>query len=306
MRTHPFQLFAFGHFCCSLVASPAFAKARIALKAKATDTFETFRTEIGDRPLTYVFAEGEFFGDSLRGNKIKKTAFREIAETLAEDFVTQNFLPTSDLKTADMLIVVHYGGVEINEDPMRLMALERAFEGIREQAEQGIAAGNAGTDPGESSPFDTYDAMDTRFDMLAHDTNLSSEAMQQARLANLLGFDEELKEERQKPFPSTLEERLMHDMYDERYLVIIMAWDQQAMIHRGEKRLLWLTRTSMKALGSNFDEAIKLMSGAAAPYYGQNSIGLETRTYKRQEYKIEMGEIEVVESGKAAEEEIKE
>lgn len=274
-----------------LAAAPAHAKKRVAVKTDASPAFLELR-EQSERPLTYVFAEGEFFGDSTRGNKIAKTELRSILEMLAEDMVQQNFFPTTDTAAADMLIVVHWGGLEKPDDPTRLMALERAFEGLRESAIQQSAGGG-----GESDPFNSFDPMETRFEMLQHSTDVQSDQMSEDRIARIIGFDEELAKERQKPFASTLEETLLHQLQEERYLVILMAWDNKALAADGSKELLWTARLSMKALGSNFEEAVALMSGAAADFYGTDSGGLKTRVYKRSEYKVEMGEIEVVESG---------
>ncbi|MDQ8205063.1 hypothetical protein [Pelagicoccus sp. SDUM812003] len=288
---------------CSLALSPhAYAKKRVAVKADASPAFEAFRGEAGDRPLSYIFAEGEFFGDSTRGTQIKEVSLRSILETLAEDFAVQNFYPTTDTKSADMLIVVHWGGIERLEDPTKFMALERAFEGLREQAQLSISGDGAAA----NSPYNTFDPSDTRFELLQHNTDMMAEQMSDARIARILGFDEDLAREREKAFPSTLEETLLHQMQDERYLVIVMAWDNRALSEKGEKNLLWSTRISMRALGSSFDEAVALMSGAAAPYFGQESGGLQNHVYRRQEYKVEMGEVEVVESGKSAEDEIEE
>lgn len=274
-----------------LAASPAIAKKRVAIKTNASPDFLELR-EQSQRPLTYVFGEGEFFGDSTRGRKIADTELRSILETLAEDMVQQNFFPTTDTAAADMLIVVHWGGVEKLEDPTKLMALERAFEGLRLSAQQEAAGGGM-----ESDPFNAYDPMQTRFDMLQHSADMTSERMSENRIAQIIGFDEELARERQKPFASTLEETLLHQLQEERYLVILMAWDNKALAAGSSKNLLWTARLSMKALGSGFEEAVALMSGAAANYYGTDSDGLKTRVYKRHEYKVEMGEIEVLESG---------
>ncbi|MDQ8185688.1 hypothetical protein [Pelagicoccus sp. SDUM812002] len=270
---------AMTHFC---IAAPS---KRVVVKSKASANFIEIRKQSDFAALSYVFAQGERFSDSSRGDAVSNVDFQSIAETLAIDLGEQNFIPTKEPENADILLVIHWGGIERFEDPTKMLALERAYEGVQQSVD------NVGSD------YVAYDAWETRFDLVQHESDLIHERMNDAKMARLLGFDEDIARERKKPFSTTLEETLLVQMQQERYLIIIMAWDNQVLRATGEKKLLWSTHMNMKALGTNFEDAIAFMSGAAVGYFGTESDGIKSQLYKQDEYQIEMGELEVIESG---------
>lgn len=267
----------------------AFAKKRVSINARASDQFIEFREQNDYAPLSYVFAKGEFFGDSTHGARIAEVEFNKLATTIAEDLAERQFFPTTEAKTADMFIVVHWGGVEKFQDPTKMIAMEKVYDAL-------YAANNP-----EGLDYVATDHMETRFDLVQDETDRMFEEMTDAKMARLLGFDEDLARERQKVNPTALEETLLMRMQQERYLVILMAWDNRALQERGEKKLLWTANLSMKTLGTNFDEAVAYMSDAASDYYGLQTAGLKSRRYKQEYYEVELGEIEVVSSENAEE-----
>ncbi|MBC2607999.1 hypothetical protein [Pelagicoccus albus] len=285
-----------------LILSPTLdAKVRVAVKARSSNAFLEQRELDHNQPLSYVFAQGDFFGNSTRSDRIKQVDFLEIAETLSESLAAQNFLPAQDQAAADMLLVVHWGAVEKFEDPNRDFALQQAYEGIAEM-NQNLPPG-ASPNSSYTPPYsDMYSSDQARFDSLKYNNSLQSERMQENQIAEILGFDDDLAKERAKPFATTDEVRMLTQLQQERYLIVVMAWDFQELSKNNKKRLLWTTRISMKALGSSYKDAVLLMSKAGEAYYGNVSEGLETKVYKRDEYKIELGDLEVVESGEAVQE----
>jgi hypothetical protein len=79
---------------------------------------------------------------------------------------------------------------------------------------------------------------------------------------------------------------------EERYFVILMAYDIPS-IKMGDPKLLWTTRYSIRAIGQNFDDAIKGMNEIAGDYYGQSFEGLNLKRLD-DDSKVEIGDIEVI------------
>ena len=66
------------------------------------------------------------------------------------------------------------------------------------------------------------------------------------------------------------------------------------------RNLLWTTRYSIRTLGQSFAEAIQDMNFVAGDFFGKNIEGLNQRRASDKS-RVEMGDIEVLETGDEAE-----
>jgi hypothetical protein len=57
-------------------------------------------------------------------------------------------------------------------------------------------------------------------------------------------------------------------MQDERYFIILMAYDYEKLRSENERELLWTTRFSVPSIGTNFEDAYPALARAASAYYG--------------------------------------
>ena len=81
----------------------------------------------------------------------------------------------------------------------------------------------------------------------------------------------------------------------ERYFFVVLAYDYQKFKNEKEMKLLWITRFSIQATGTNFEDAYKELTFAASDYFGKNMKGLQKKRTD-DDSKVEMGEIEVLET----------
>jgi hypothetical protein len=84
------------------------------------------------------------------------------------------------------------------------------------------------------------------------------------------------------------------DLYSEieenRYFVVLMAYDFQLLWKEKKHRLLWETRFSINERHNQFDKALPLMAQYASRYFGQDSKGLlRTRV---PEGRVDIGDVE--------------
>jgi hypothetical protein len=85
----------------------------------------------------------------------------------------------------------------------------------------------------------------------------------------------------------------------ERYFIVLMAYDWQKMRLEKEFDLVWSTRFSLDAIGTNFRDAHFALRRGAANYIGTNLDGDlgKTKTHLGTG-DVELGDLEVVETVK--------
>jgi hypothetical protein len=252
----------------------------------------------GARPETFVFAQGRFFGGYLRDSTLEHTDFLKIARTLTPSLAKQKYFPSADAGNADLLLVVHWGITSVEEDPghgqTELDQLQKDGAAYNAKFSSGTGGASKGgvADPG-------YVGSD-----LAIAFGQSSQAGSAlADNARLLGYDSELRKEEYRSIGTAsgmteLDRRLREEIADERYFVILMAYDYKS-VKAGKKgvkaKLLWSTHFSVRALGFNFAQALPAMSMVASNYFGHQVDGLLLDARKMPDGRVDVGVPETVE-----------
>jgi hypothetical protein len=84
------------------------------------------------------------------------------------------------------------------------------------------------------------------------------------------------------------------ELAEERYFVVLMAYDYQLLKTQKKPRLLWVTRMSMRSLGKNFTEAVPSLTRVAADFFGQGRDDITRVETKLREGQVEIGELRVI------------
>jgi hypothetical protein len=286
----------------SLGATPfalAWQDASVAVAAGADRDYvvQKFGAPRGAKPETFVFAQGRFFGGYLRDSTLEHTDFLKIARTLTPDLAKQRYFPAADAGNADLLLVVHWGITAVEEDPghgqTELEQLQKDGTAYNAKFSSGGGGASKGgiADPG-------YVASDLAI-AFGQSAQAGSGPDENARL---LGYDNELRKEEYRSIGvasgmTDLDRRLREEIAEERYFVIIMAYDYKS-VKDGKKgvrpKLLWSTHFSVRALGFNFTEALPAMSKVAANYFGHQVDGLLLDARKVPEGQVDVGVPETV------------
>ena len=91
------------------------------------------------------------------------------------------------------------------------------------------------------------------------------------------------------------EQRLLGYLSGEgRYYIILMAYDFP-LLQKGEAKLVWRTRYSIRALGQPFETAVHHMNRIASDYISKNMEGLINKRVDDSSH-VAIGEIEVIEA----------
>ena len=257
---------------------------RVALKTQASKEFIKGKAEDPTRKIqTYQFMKGNFHMGFTRDPSMKEVTFEGILYDLAMNLRKQGFYMHRERSEGDLLIVVHSGVTDVE------ISYEE-FMGYTSEEDMGLTDEilNAGAG-GEAIDFATIDAMNQlNFNLSSSGTTGSANRQSQAYKAQLLGLERAYSDK-----ISNQEAYDLRSMLDEeRYFIVLMAYDYPAF-KKGEAKLMWSTRYSIRTLGQTFAEAIKDMNVVASDYFGKNLAGI-TQKRATDDSRVEMGEIEVL------------
>lgn len=200
----------------------------------------------GARHETYHLVEGKSYGGLLRDKSIREVPFMEVAEGLAREMKKRNYHSARSVEEGDFLIIVHRGVTRIEAD------WEEMFP---EDEEEDSSLEEEGEEELESPGLRLYE-----------------EGYSNAEQDNaaLIGFDRALK---RRGLNVQDEMELQEMLRNERYFLVLVAYDWQKMRATGERELVWTTRFSMDAVRVDFHEAHFALSRAASNYFGTNLDG---------------------------------
>jgi hypothetical protein len=212
----------------------------------------------GPRPETYVFAEGRFFPGKTKDASVDRLAFKDLVRQLAPDLAQQRFFPAKEAAAADLLIYVHWGVSEVHDDPLReasLAALGPALQAMQAQA----------TETGLADPS----AVNQVADALSWAQENQQGAMQ--RNAVLLGYARDLgrQDGTDGGYVDTRRQLLLTELAEERYFVVLQAFDYKSVQKGGQPKLRWVTRLSVRTYGNNFREALPVLAQAGSHVFGR-------------------------------------
>jgi hypothetical protein len=232
-------------------------------------------------PQTYVFNEGQRLSAPTVDGSLDRMTFADLTRTLAVNLAAQEYYPTKDVPSADLLLRVFWGATTTYEDPMRdqnIEAINSAMAGFA-QLEQGA--------------FVDLSAIQNTLAQVNGAQSGVEGAI--ARNAALLGYRRELDRLSHKLNLDPEEIMLRTELNEERYFVVLLAYDYQLMLREKRSRLLWITRLSIRGPGNNFTEALPALAQAGAHVFGRNLDGLErikVRDLSRGE--VTLGELKVI------------
>ena len=242
-------------------------------------------TDGAPRPETYIVSKGIFFDGSTKDSGLEKTPFIDLAATVGRSLLKQNYFPAKDAQLADLLLVVHWGTTTVYEDALKDFRATDLHNALTAYNGAVAAAANGGSTP-DSSELNSL--------LSSRDTETMSASSFSGYNAKLLGYETALRKKRGEMTVSPEEQTFQNDLAEERYFVVVMAYDYQAMKKDRTRKLLWTTRMSVRAPGTNFKTALPEMSVMAANYFGKQVDDLQRGEVGVKEGKVDIGEAKVV------------
>ena len=247
------------------------------------DYVRTKRPDGSFQPEEYVLVKGGRLDGPVRDPSFDNSTFIDVARAVAGPLAAQNYLPANKQDSERLIIMVYWGTTAV---PSNTGFININTEMTPQNADQARLEGNP--------------------DLLHLPKNITLTT--DARNAMLLGYDSGVDLGQRFGRNSVINmaissfrqsDELLTELEENRYFVILLAFDFQA--YRAEKKhiLLWETRFSIQEARNFFDKALPVMAQYASPYFGRDSHGL-VRT-RVPEGKVIIGEsraLDVVEAPK--------
>ena len=269
-----------------------YAANRVVLKAQASEEFVKARSLDPDKKIqTYQFMKGNTHVGLTSDKSMRVIPFEGILHDLASNLRKQGFYMHKDKSQGDLLIVVHYGVTDVE------ISYEE-FMGYTSEEEMGLTDDilNAGAD-GAAIDLATMDSMNQlNFNLSSSAAGANQNRGSEGYKAQLLGMERAYSDK----ISSTEEYELKSMLAEERYFIVLMAYDYPAF-KEGKAELMWSTRYSIRTLGQSFEDAILDLNFVASDYFGKNIQGL-TKQRATDNSRVEMGDIEVISSGENTQE----
>ncbi|MFZ5494175.1 MAG: hypothetical protein ACOZE5_02410 [Verrucomicrobiota bacterium] len=233
------------------------------------------------RPESYVFTEGAYFGGTTVDGSLDRMTFDSLTRVLAVNLAAQEYYPTKELASANLLIRVFWGATEVFNDPQKTFAVDALNSALSSYGS--TYAANETADPG-----------DINVAMEQIGAGQENAGVAARRNAALLGYRRTLDRLSRKAMPSPEEVALRTELSEERYFVVLMAYDYQFMRREKKPKLLWVTRLSMRGPGNNFTEALPALALAGAEAYGRSLDRLHRVRVNDRKVEVIMGDLKIL------------
>jgi len=224
------------------------------------------------RTESFIFADGGRLPGAYDDHSIDDLKFAQVAGVIAASLKRQNYVQTSDVKTADLLVFVSFGTTTSIDESGYQDSMTNLATGMRMVANSpqnlGTSSGGTVNTQAISDGLSGFWGIDGVLDQIA----LANEARFQANKVNaeILGYDKSWQETNlMRPYLSTARD-ILSEIEESRYFVVLKAYDFQTLRQHKQKKLLWLTRYSIRQAGSRFDNELVDMTRYASQFFGQN------------------------------------
>jgi hypothetical protein len=254
-----------------------------AVSARASKDYVRVKLANGSfQPEAYAFGEGGCYGGPTSGDSIDRLKFVDIAHIIAGPLAAQSYLPAKDPKKARLVIMLYWGTTDVagpvsTSDGYQVYqkAIQDYNALLKDDPNMARAVLNSGLMQAamENKLRDHQDF--TNSQLLGYDSEalIGTEYGEGMRHTALHGHRDELVEE----------------IEDNRYFVVLMAYDFQLLWKEKKHKLLWETRFSINQRRNDFAKALPAMSRYASRYFGQDSHGLVRKPIPRGD--VEVGDL---------------
>ena len=262
-----------------LVGIPAQAK-NISVIVDATAD-ESYVEQVKSRPYqTYHFIEGHRFGGAKADASLDRVSFMDVAESVAESLRRNRYFPSAHKDGGDLLIMISWGTTIVEPDWDELTGVvDYGNDDVQDQTFEG----------------ETDEALEVNADPIAlqYDQITAGDAAtgnySEGLSTRLLGLNKGLR----KSVHPWDREKVRNLLEEERYFIVLNAFDLPHMRATGELKQVWTSRYSTRNIGTGFDIALAALNQAAAPTFGRNLPDLESSRVDTNVY-AEIGELEVI------------
>jgi hypothetical protein len=241
---------------------------------------------------TYVFGEGGKWKQALIDPSLDKLQYKHVALTVSKALAAQNYFRATDpdpMKNR-LLIMVYWGMTNGTDGSSGSLYYQNAEEALRPAV---VTNPNFHTGNGqERNSGANASAIESAL-MMVNLVNHLRDKMNWTN-ASILGYDRELNRSVGLEIGPmhTYQQELLEEIEENRYFVVLMAYDFQLLWKEKKPKVLWITRFSIREAGNYFDQQLEAMVQSASRYFGRECGGLIRRPIF--EGHVDFGELKIL------------
>ncbi len=257
-----------------LLAAVVAARANDYVVVSSTAARDYSRTTSADHkiaPQSYTFTAGNHMSGATRDTSEETMPFQTLVNLLAPALAKQQYYPATVPDDAELLIAVHWGTTHTYEDPNRHATQERF---------------NAAMGAGDVEAVNNA--------LLEQGSENMTTLQYQDRNAAILGYARTLNAEATKANVTVEEISMRNELQEDRYFVVLVAYDYQFLKQHKKKKVRWVTHISVRSPGNNFNVAMPLMARAGSEFFGKNVDQLARLETVTREGRVTVGEPRVI------------
>jgi hypothetical protein len=238
------------------------------------------------QPEYYSFGKGGNWGGEIKDATIDRLGFIEVARIIAAPLASQDYLPARDPKTTKLLVMVYWGTTAVPESAENSVAYSNFSE-----AESAL---RQAMNPMLPEPPAAQNAAMAQWSAAMTMVNFVNQQRTHTDWKNaaMLGYDSagvigtEYGNHVRGSALGGYRDDLVAEIEENRYFVVLMAYDFQLLWKQKKHKLLWETRFSIRERNHQFDRDLPSMARYAAQYFGQDSHGLVRK-------EVPLGQVEI-------------
>ncbi len=269
-----------------LVTSSLFARTEtltVSVRGQVAPDYQ--RTKLADgtfKPERYVVSNGGKFPGTTTDASMDKVGYPEIAGVAARHLAGQQYYLAQKTKDADLLIAI-YWGTTVTPDT------QRSGEAINDLAHKFSDMKLNALEGGSLTAVAGMEFAMARIEMenqMRDSANLDN--------AKILGYLDAINDRREMvPWTDigNVQGDLISDVEEERYYIVVRAYDFKALQKDGKQVVRWVTRISIGSQGQAFDERFAQMVAAGADAFGRKQ-DLRRRFYG--DPRVDLGELKFI------------
>jgi hypothetical protein len=262
-----------------------------AVSSKVSDDYVRARRPDGTfEPENYAFGKGGRWAGEISDSTIDTLHFMDVARVIAPALTSQRYLPARDPAGTKLLIMVYWGTTAVPGSTSNSTAVEQ-FRVAQGALSGATRVNNRAVGPTGSN--EQLAAMSAATVMLNMENTINDRI--DFKNALMLGYDSPglIGTEKGNYVRGTAfgvdRGDLYADIEENRYFVVLMAYDFQVLWKEKKHKLLWETRFSISERRNAFDKALPVMAQYASRYFGQASNGLLRERVP--EGRVDVGEV---------------
>ncbi len=236
----------------------------------------------------YALARGHYSPGLAKDHSIDDMAFPTVSGVVAGYLARQGYYMAQDSKSAELLLLLTWGTTQPVNPVTTTMAQDDLAAAMASTNQTNLKSGQAngwisrllqsggGGDPSGNAAASSFDAK-LDMELLKMRSANAMRLKADEENARLLGYSRVISDQdnisRFAGNGNTYDE-LISDIEEERYYVIVTAYDFKAATRENKQKPLWSTRVSIRVRGNHFDERLAEMIAQASRYFGKDSAGL--------------------------------